>query len=262
MFAKLGSDIRKPDAITVITKENFKDVIYNLPADSMLGVGRATGKKLSEQCIHTIGDLAATPKEFLRKRFGKCGEQMWKYANALDNDKVADVDFTFPIKTLGNGTTCTADLVNLTQVRNVIMYLATKVSHRLRMHRLKAGGISLSVKNSSFEVHEYRTQLPYATLSIREITDCAAKLFQKNYDWHKNVRSVTVRAINLQSGNLPFQLSMFLDAEKIEKEMRAEDAMENIKNRFGDEIITYAALMGDMKVASDSDAKCTLPGHN
>lgn len=262
VFAKLGSDIRKPDAITVISRENFKDVIYGLPADSMLGVGRSTGKRLAEQCIHTIGDIAATPKEFLKKRFGKCGEQMWEYANALDNDEVADADYKFPIKTMGNGTTCTADLTNLTQVRNVIMYLATKVSHRLRMHRLKAGGISLSIKNSSLEVHEYRTQLPYATVSIRTITKCAAELFQKNYDWTKNVRAVTVRAINLQNGNLPFQLSMFLDEEKIEKEKRAEDAMENIKNRFGNEFITYAALMENSSIASDADAHCTLPGHN
>ena len=262
VFAKLGSDIRKPDVITVITRENFKDVLYGLPADSMLGVGRSTAKKLSEQCIHTIGELAAAPRDFLKKRFGKCGEQMWRYANGLDDSEVTDADFSYPIKSIGNGTTCTADLRSTTQVRNVIMYLATKVSHRLRVHKLKAGGISLSIKNSSLKVHEYRTQLQYPTVSIQALTACAAELFKNNYDWSQNVRAVTVRAINLRSDNASMQMSMFLDAEKIEKEQRAEDAMEDIKNRFGNEFITYAALMGDMKIASDSDAKCTLPGHN
>lgn len=262
VFAKIGSDIRKPDAVTVISRGNYKEVLYNLPADCMLGVGHSTAKNLAEQSIRTIGDLAAAPKVFLKERFGKCGEQMWLYANGLDDAEVADADFSYPIKSIGNGTTCTADLCNTTQVRNVIMYLATKVSHRLRIHKLKAGGISLSIKNSSLKVREYRTQLPYATVSIQALTACAAELFKINYDWSENVRAVTVRAINLQNGSTPMQMSMFLDAERIEKEKRAEDAMEDIKNRFGSEFITYAALMGDMKIASDSEAKCTLPGHN
>ena len=262
VFAKIGSDIRKPDAVTVISRDNYKDVLYSLPTDCMLGVGRSAAKNLAEQSIRTIGDLAAAPREFLKTRLGKCGEQVWLYANGLDDSEVTAADYSYPIKSIGNGTTCTADLRNATQVRNVIMYLATRVSHRLRVHKLKAGGISLSIKNSSLKVREYRTQLPYATVSIQSLTACAAELFKNNYDWSENVRAVTVRAINLQSGNSSAQLSMFLDEKKIEKEQRAEDAMEDIKNRFGSEFITYAALMGDMKIASDFDAKCTLPGHN
>ena len=105
IFAKLGSDMKKPDAVTVIPKDTFKEKIWGLPAADLLGVGRATQRVLDSYCIRTIGDLANTDPEFLRRRLGKNGVVLWNYANGNDLSLVAKKDFVSPIKSVGHGIT-------------------------------------------------------------------------------------------------------------------------------------------------------------
>jgi len=110
IFAKLGSDMKKPDATTVIPEDTFREKIWHLPASDMLGVGRATEKVLNSYCINTIGDLAHAPRELLKRRLGKCGEMIIDYANGLDHSRVAPFDYELPIKSVGHGITTKEDL--------------------------------------------------------------------------------------------------------------------------------------------------------
>ena len=259
IFAKLASDMKKPDAVTEIKEEDFKKQVWPLPASEMLGVGRKFEQKLKEQCIYTIGDLANTPPAFLEKRYGKNGYTLWRYANGMDSSPVLDTDYESPIKSIGNGITCTSDLVNNREVKNVILYLTRSVCHRLRQNRLMAGAVAITVKDNNFKVKEYQAQLPFPTVSVQQITDFAYNLFCKKHILTHNVRSLSIRAINLTNDGVSFQTSLFFDIKKIDKELKAEDAIESIRNRFGKNAITYGSLIGDIKVPANAEKEIILP---
>ena len=127
-FAKLGSDMKKPDAVTVIPEDRFKEMIWHLPASEMLGVGRATEKKLSSCGIRTIGDIANWPVDFFTRRLGKCGTDLWRFANGLDNSQVMTRDTEVPEKTVGHGITTLQDLENPAEVWKVMLALSQEKS--------------------------------------------------------------------------------------------------------------------------------------
>ena len=126
IFAKLGSDMKKPDAVTCIGKDNFKEKIWHLPAADILGVGRSTEKKLESYGIVTIGDIAKSDAAFLRRILGKCGGELWSYANGLDSSRVKSYDLAIPAKSIGHGVTCRADLVNADEVWKVMLEQAAQ----------------------------------------------------------------------------------------------------------------------------------------
>lgn len=259
VFSKLASDMKKPDAVTEIAEKDFKEKIWNLPASNMLGVGRRFEKSLNQQCIYTIGDIARSPLEFLTRRFGKNGRTIWEYANGRDFSPVHDVDYVSPIKSIGNGTTCTSDLKNRREVKNVMLYLARTVCHRLRQNRLLAGAVAISVKDNTLKTNEYQAQLPFPTVSVQRITEFAYNLFCEKHKGINDIRAISMRAINLQDDGISLQTSLFFDMNKIDKELKAEDAMEEIRNRFGKNAITYGSLMGDIKVPGNADKEIILP---
>lgn len=130
IFAKLGSDMKKPDAITCIKQETFKEQIWELPASDLLGVGRATTKKLESRCIRTIGDIAKCPPDYLKRMLGVNGVALWKYANGLDASPVQSFDYKAPIKSMGHGITCVSDLINSNEVWCVMLELTQDISHK------------------------------------------------------------------------------------------------------------------------------------
>ena len=233
VFAKLGSDMKKPDAVTIIPFSSFKDIIYNLPATDMIGVGPNMGKALSNYCINTIGELAATDKNFLIKKFGKAGECIWAYANGFDSSPVSHINYHAPVKSIGRGTTQPVDLKNNDEVHKVIVEMSQIVSHKLRKNGLKACGVQLSVKDSNLSVKQFQAPLPIPTQCFYFIAEKAFELFVHNYYWNNNVRSVTVRAINLSEYEEPEQLDMLQDYNTHEKINNAEEAIEKIRNKYG-----------------------------
>ena len=145
IFAKLGSDMKKPDAITCIEADSFREKIWCLPASDLLGVGRATEKVLSGYGIHTIGELAATSDDFLKCRLGKNGLAIKKYANGLDDSPVMRSDYVSPVKSIGHGITTMQDLENNAEVWCVMLELVQEIGTKLRTHKKKAGGIAISM---------------------------------------------------------------------------------------------------------------------
>ena len=132
IFAKLGSDMKKPDAVTIIRSESFKDIVWPLPAEDLLGVGRATKRKLNDYGIRTIGDLANFNVDILQSRLGKNGITLWKFANGNDTSPVTKMGYSEPVKSVGHGITTVADLECDNHVWLVMLELAQDIGHRLK----------------------------------------------------------------------------------------------------------------------------------
>lgn len=260
VFAKLGSDMKKPDAVTVIDRENFKDKVWSLPASDLFFVGRATSKKLSRYGVHTIGELAALSPEFLQQVFGKNGLMLWLYANGRDSAPVMNKDFVSPIKSIGHGITCTVDLQAEEEVWRVMLELSQDIGHKLRAHECKASGVQIFVKDSSLNYKQFQGKLAFSSSSPTDIAMKARALFKDNYDWALPVRAVTVRAIDLRGINEAEQISIFSDAARTERGEKLYDCVEEIRRRFGKHSVYSASLMGDINMPAYRDHELVMPG--
>ena len=260
IFAKLGSDMKKPDAITEITPENFKEKVWPLPASDMIYVGRATAAKLDRHGIHTIGDVAGTDPELLRSWFGVNGLKLWTYASGNDVSRVMQKDFVSPIKTIGHGITCTADLNSEEEVYRVMLELSQDIGHRLRVNEMKAKGVQLYIRTNDLFFEEYQAKFEAPTRSPKEIADAARVLFHERYRWFRPVRAVTVRAIGLIPQQVPEQMNLFLDQKKKDKLDKIETAVEEIRQRYGKHSVMNASLLGDIKIPDDGRDLVRMPG--
>lgn len=259
IFAKLGSDMKKPDAVTCIPQDNFREIVWNLPASDMLGVGRSTAKKLRSNGINTIGDIARLPCDIMTHKLGKCGTYIWKFANGLDQSRVTTVDYEVPVKSVGHGTTALQDLENPAEVWTIMLALCQEIGHKLYTYNKKATGIAIDVRDNELFTKQWQCQTAISTQSPSFIAETAFELFSKNYAWRKPIRSVAVRAINLVPLNYPDQLSFFIDAEKIDRRERIDNAVEDIRRRFGKNIILNACLLNNPKMPPDCPSRTVLP---
>ena len=258
IFAKLGSDMKKPDAVTVISKDTFREQIWKLPAADLLGVGRATQRVLDSYYIRTIGDLANTDPEFLRQRLGKNGVALWNYANGNDLSLVAKKDFVSPIKSVGHGITTVADLEKPEQVWPVFLELTQDIGHKLRVHGLSAEGVAIHIRDNTLDTRQWQTKIALPTQSPMVIAKTAFQLFEKRYGWLHPIRSVTVQAINLIPQDTPRQIDMFMDAAKQDKLERMEKCVEEIRRRFGKDSIRNGVLCQNLRLPPEK-AEITMP---
>ena len=260
IFAKLGSDMKKPDAITEITEENCREKVWPLAADEMIYCGPATMRKLENYGIHTIGQLAATPHNLLQNWFGVNGLALWRFANGYDQSRVMHKDFVSPVKSIGHGITCNADLENEEEVFKVMLELSQDVGHRLRVHGLAARGVQIWIRTNDLGGMQCQCKLPFRTQLPSEITAAGFKLFQDRYKWNQKVRAVCIRATDLVPKSNAEQMSIFVDNEKRDRRERLEDAIEELRGRFGKSAITYAVLLGNLKMPTDGRDKVRMPG--
>ncbi len=259
IFAKLGSDMKKPDAITTIDKADFKDKVWPLPVGELLYVGSATNRKLSSYGIQTIGQLAAVQPETLKRWFGINGLKLWRYANGTDCSRVMQKDFVSPVKSIGHGITCYADLENDEEVVKGMLELSQDVGHRLRVHELAARGVQIYLRGTYLYGSQYQCKLPFKTQLPCEIAEAGFRLFRERYIWSQKVRAVCIRAIDLEPKNAEEQLSLFVNHAKRDKRERLEDAIEDIRSRYGKRSLSYAILMGDLKMPSDGREIVKMP---
>ena len=260
IFAKLGSDMKKPDAITQIRREEVQDKVWPLDCSEMIYCGRATTAKLAKYGIHTIGQVAETDPAFLKHLLGVNGLALWRFANGTDTSRVMHKDFVSPVKSIGHGITCTADLDGEDEVWRVILELSQDIGHRLRIHELSARGVQVYVRGNDLLGSQFQCKLPFTTQLPSGIANAAFRVFRERYRWGSKVRAVTVRAIDLVPQNTPNQLSIFVNAEKLDRRERLQDAIEELRGRFGKTAITYATLLGDLKMPDDGRHQVKMPG--
>ncbi len=259
IFAKLGSDMKKPDAVTVIEKENFKEKVWGLDVGSLMGVGPSYRKKLMQYKIMTIGDLANTPPEFLKRIFGKNGLWMWMCANGKDCSLVSHMNYHALAKSIGRGVTLRENLEDKEMVRRVIYKLSLEIEKTLREEKLLAKSVSVAIKNNFLETKQFCQSVPFPTHSAYEIALSAFELFDKKYKGVVCIRSVSVRVTNLTDENMPIQTSFFDERTGLEKKEIFEKTFCDLKRKYGSEIIKYGSLMGDLKIPKNAPPKPSLP---
>ena len=260
VFAKLGSDMKKPDAITEIAPESYKEKVWPLPCSDMIYCGTATTRKLAQYGIHTIGEVARCDPLFLKGLLGVNGLALWTYANGRDHSRVMHKDFVSPIKSVGHGITCVSDLENEDEVWKVIFALSQDIGHRLRLHNLATRTVQICVRGNDLFGSQYQCKLPLKTQLPSEIAAAAFRSFKERYSWGTKVRAVTVRAIELSPKDSIEQLSLFDNTQRRITKEKLQDTVEEIRGRYGKGAITYACLMDDLKMPSDGRDKVKMPG--
>lgn len=245
VFAKLGSDYKKPDAVTVISRDNFKDIVFPLPVCDLLYVGRATNRKLTEMGIKTIGDLACFPKELLCAKFGKWGNVLHAFSNGEDNSPVESYVNKQQVKSVGNSTTTPRDLVNEEDVKIVLMVLAESVSRRLREKGLVGRVVTVSVRSSRLYWFTHQKKLLNHTALTYDIMSTAMELFRESYSWNEPIRSLGISVSDLAPWPEFEQESMFDDEIRHQKRERVELAAYDIRRKFGTYGVQPAILLKD-----------------
>ena len=249
IFAKLGSDMKKPDATTLITPENYRQKVWPLPVEELLFVGPATKRKLNSRNIRTIGDLANCDPSALRAALGKNGEMLWTFANGLDRSPVRRADDMAMIKSVGNSTTPPRDLTCERDVQRVATVLSESVAERLREHGLRGSVVELSVRDCALNSFVRQRKLPRPTALAGEMIACAMALFRESYRWERPIRSMGVSVSDLRPEKGNEQLCMFPDTGRARR-YELEGAVEDIRRRFGHASILRASLIADGEIGA------------
>ena len=244
IFAKLGSDYKKPDATTVISRENWRSIVWPLPVGDLLYVGGAAQKLLGQYGVKTIGQLAACKKETLETLMGKMGTQLYEYANGLDSAPVRARLDAEPVKSVGNGTTFPQNLTTRIQVRSGIAVLADSVATRLRREGLYAGGIQVTVRDPAFHDRSRQKQLPAPTHLILDLTNAAMALTEELWTPPAPIRALTVTAIHLSPDGEAYEQANLFDptaGQRNARQEKLESAMDAIRKKYGGDAIVYGA---------------------
>lgn len=244
VFAKLGSDYKKPDATTVIDRAHWQDIVWPLPVGDLLYVGSAARKLLGQYGIRTIGELADCKRDMLETLMGKMGVQLHDYANGLDREPVRSRYQVEPVKSVGNGTTFSQNLTTREQARSGIAMLADSVATRLRHDDLYAGGVQVTIRDPAFHDRSRQKQLPAPTHLIRELTAAAAELLDTLWKPPAPIRALTVTAIYLTPAGAAYeQVDLFglAAGHDSKKQEQLEAAMDRIRGKYGTDAIAFGA---------------------
>ena len=244
IFAKLGSDYKKPDATTLISPENWQEIVWPLPVGAMLFVGRSAQRTLAQYGVETIGQLAACRPEMLEKLLGKLGRQMHEYANGLDRSPVRPQAEREPVKSVGNGTTFPHDLTRWEEVRAGLAALSDSVAMRLRRQGLYCSGVQVTIKDSSFCSISRQKRLESPTRLMKDIQRAAMELTRSAWRAPTPIRMLTVTALHITESAESFEQLDLLGAGRAVSDARQEkleSAVRAIRDKFGDGSITFGS---------------------
>lgn len=253
IFSKLGSDMKKPDAVTEITEENYREIVWKLPVGDLLYVGSATKQKLDRLGIKTIGQLAQSDEELLVRMLGKWGSYLYTFANGKDNSSVTTVDEEENVKSIGNSLTVYRDLKDEEDVQMVICLLADSVAARMRETGLtRARTVHLYARAADLSGYQKQGKLARPCGNALEIGRKAFALFREVYSWQNYVRGLGVSVSDFCFG--AEQLDLFGSLEKDEKQKRLDAAVDKLRKKYGNNVIQSAIVYKDPKIR-DLDVK-------
>lgn len=245
IFAKFGSDYKKPDAITHITRDNYKQIVWDSPAEDLLYVGRATKKKLNQLGIYTIGDIANAPIDILRRNLGKWGDLIYGFANGYDSSPVAHMDYSSEVKSIGNSTTTPRDMKTFEDVKVVLYVLCDSVCRRMREQGFMARTVGISVRDNELNIFTRQCTLDDYTNLTRNITKAAVELFKRSYNMQRPLRSIGVNATDFVHDNIPHQMSLLQNEKQLINNEKLDKTLDKLKKRFGNYAVRPAVLLGD-----------------
>lgn len=240
IFAKLGSDYKKPDATTVITQDNYQSILWPLPVSRLLFVGKVTARSLFRIGVSTIGQLAAMDRKALVQLLGKTGGMLHDYANGRDDSPVRSAYADEDLKSVGNGTTFDHDLLGFQEILSGLLPLCDQVATRLRRHGLKCRVVAVALKDPHFRTSSRQKTLPSPTYLTRELSDTAMELIRGFWDEKKPVRAMTVTGSSLVAEEEAVeQLSFFDQLDQVDRKKyeKLDQTVDEIRRRFGEKAI-------------------------
>lgn len=260
IFAKLGSDYKKPDVTTVIDRSNYRTIAWSLPITDMLMVGKHTAVTCEKLNIRTIGDLARFNPAVLEKKLGVIGMKLYEYANGTDDEKVNYYFSRHVPESVGNGTTLYRDITNSGEISAVIASLSDMVATRLRRHLLKAWGVKLNLKFSDLTYSGKQSLLSNPTDTSRVIAKACEALLDDVRVKDKSIRAITVTAYKLTDGANE-QLSLFTD----DRSEKLNVTIDELRKKYGFSVINagivneYSDLCRNLKDDSSLSLKKSIP---
>lgn len=251
VFAKLGSDYKKPDATTVITRENFKDIVYPLPVSDMLFAGKKTAIQLEKLNIKTIGDLANVDKQKLVKLLGKNGEMLYLYARGEDESPVKAVNDERELKSVGNGITFRHDLLGEEQIKQGIHLLSESVATRMKRYGVKCNTIRVQIKGTDFKTISRQRTLEYSTDLEKTIREISYELLCEVWNLRNPIRAITITGANLIYDNSGIQTTLF-DDNIDERRENLEETIQTLRNKYGFNSVKTADVLENEIVVTDT----------
>lgn len=246
VFAKMGSEYKKPDATTAITRDNYKKMLWNKPVNQLFFVGYTTSEKLLDAGIKTIGDLANSNPITIEKLLGKQGSLIYNYANGLDYSPVCLFSQREKIKSVGNGITFKRNLTSRNDILTAVTSLSDTVASRLRKYEMKAYGVKVDIKDPSFKTISRQKQLDAPTNLAEEIIKESMNLITSSWIIGNPIRLITITAINLTDETVDEQLSIFSSLSKNrDKGEKIERTMDDIRKKFGSDSISFAQTINN-----------------
>lgn len=229
IFAKLGSDMKKPDATTIISRKNFKKIVYPLPISTIIGIGKRLEKRYNKIGVFYMGDVIKVPDDILKNKFGILGLQLKQQLLGNGHCEVMKCDSNPPPKSIGNGTTTIKDMYSRNEIKNVVVALCEEISSRLRRENFNASGLSVTIKTADFKYfHEYK-KLPFATNTNTDLTNFCMEIIDSFWKFGIAVRAIRICSSYLSNANST-QLSMFSQTHKNSK---LNTALDSIRARYG-----------------------------
>ncbi len=248
VFSKLGSDMKKPDATTVITQADFRSKVWPLPVGELLYVGRATQIKMRRYGIMTIGDLARAPREQLQFSMGKIGLMLWQFANGYDTSPVSISGVYAPIKSVGNSTTTYRDLTTEQDVKITLYLLAESVAARLREHGLACRTVQISIRDNQLQSFERQAKLIEPACISAPLAETALQLFRANVPGTYAIRSLGVRGCDLVPRD-QYQMSLLSEYRNRQQQEEIERAIDKVRARYGHYSVQRGIMLLDRRLS-------------
>ena len=246
--AKLGSDYKKPDAITRVEQDNYKEIVYPLPVEDLLYVGPATSKKLRAIGIDTIGRLAECPEDVLQRRLGKMGLVLSIFAKGRDVSPVQKTHHIPNVKSVGNSATTPRDLVSEGDVQLMLLLLAESVCSRMRELASRCAVVEIYVRDTELRSMLRQRTLPAPSCSSQELAEVGLELFRRNYHWERPIRSIGLRGSGLVEAVGTVQMSLYAEDQRRDKWERIDRAVDHLRQRYGYMSVRRALLDTDPRL--------------
>lgn len=257
VFAKMASDLRKPDATTVVMRTDYRKILWQLPVSDMLMVGKRTAEKLKKLNIYTVGDLANADRAVLRSHFGIVGEKLIDDACGNNADPVREYTEKREEKSVGHGMTATRDITTYADAEALITYLSDKVAQRMRKQNVRGSGVSLGLRSFALKHITRQKVLSRATCAAADIRAAAIELLHENWNEEPALRTVTVSVYDLSRQDA-VQMGMF-DTTTAAKAENLEKTIDAIRRKYGDTAIFRAGLDGADFFYDKNDDEDFLP---
>ncbi len=247
VFAKLGSDLKKPDAVSVISRDNYQRVVWPMPVGSLLFVGRTTEENLRQLGIRTIGELAHMDPEFLCRRFGKLGTQLYAYANGLDDSPVLEIGQEEELHSVGNGMTFSRNLITWKDIHTSVTVLSDSVAARMRRHGVKGAAVQVTIKDQNLKVITRQKPLQTPSYLAADLIHAVMELVEASWKIGTPIRMLTVTALKLVPEDRAVEQISLLedDHPNREKRERLEKTLDNIREKFGHSSILPSSVLGN-----------------